>query len=315
MAKGKLGRSPLFSACAGGHLEIVKYLLDECKVERPTDEHSSPLGIAAKNGALDVVAYLVEEKKWAVQHGPLLNAVLHQAASAGQLAVVKFFIDGNHCSPSCVGKRGRTLLHSACISGKMDVVDYLINTCEVDTSAKDHHKQATPLYLAAKEGHLRLVKRLIRKFNCNPCAKDINGKTALDYATREDINTFLSWSMKSVLGKNIIVLYVNILLLDSVGTQFKKLMEFKMHCTPTGAELGNGAFGSVIELKMPDGQIVAGKIMRPISETVKKLSDEINVMLGLHHRNIITFKGIWIHGEISELPILVMEKMMLSLHA
>ena len=48
--KGKRGRTPLNSACAGRQLNVVKYLVDECKAHFTClccDNHSTPLDIAA----------------------------------------------------------------------------------------------------------------------------------------------------------------------------------------------------------------------------------------------------------------------------
>uniref|UniRef100_A0A0L8HEE0 Uncharacterized protein n=1 Tax=Octopus bimaculoides TaxID=37653 RepID=A0A0L8HEE0_OCTBM len=55
---------------------------------------------------------------------------------------------------------GYQLLHIAAHSGKLQSVAYLLNELHVDPMPTSH-KKVTPLHLAAKEGHLEVIKYLI----------------------------------------------------------------------------------------------------------------------------------------------------------
>jgi ankyrin repeat protein len=55
------GQTPLYFACAWGHTEIVKLLLDNGAVINITNEYGfTLLGIACKNGNKDIVNLLEE---------------------------------------------------------------------------------------------------------------------------------------------------------------------------------------------------------------------------------------------------------------
>ena len=91
-----------------------------------------------------------------------------------------------------------------------------------------------------------------------------------------------------------------------------------MKAKPTGVELGRGTFGKVIELTSV-GKIVAGKMFKTSSyiqpqRLFNKLQDEVIFMSQVHHPNIVQFKGVCFL-ENKMIPVLLMERLMHSLHA
>ena len=100
-----------------------------------------------------------------------------------------------------------------------------------------------------------------------------------------------------------------------IDTQLKKFIK---KATPTGTELGRGTYGRVIELSSAEG-ILAGKIFNA-STTLQQLSvvvkvcGELNMMMQLSHQNIVQCKGVGLIVD-QPLPLLLMERMMTSLHA
>ena len=84
----------------------------------------------------------------------------------------------------------------------------------------------------------------------------------------------------------------------------------------TGTVLGNGTYGSVIEL-ISAGETVAGKIFK-MSSNVKvqasRVCGEVIMMLQLNHPNVVKYKGVSLLAD-QPLPVLLMERMMISLHA
>ena len=93
-----------------------------------------------------------------------------------------------------------------------------------------------------------------------------------------------------------------------------------MSCRPTGAEeLGEGSYSVVIELKLDGHPSVrlAGKVFKTRRSAVKyenKLIKEIGIMVQLKHRNIVAYKGVYFQPD-ATLPVLVMERLMTSLHS
>ena len=83
---------------------------------------------------------------------------------------------------------------------------------------------------------------------------------------------------------------------------------------PTGRELGSGTYGTVIELKSA-GEIVAGKVFKTSSTVVvNKLYKELDLMIHIHHPNIVQCKGVCFLKN-QTMPVLLMERLMFSLHA
>lgn len=116
---------------------------------------------------------------------PVFNArkVLHNAASAGNLAEVQRLITER---PSCVNARGdsgETPLHHAVTSHRTEVVELLIaNGADVNAQSCEG---LTPLHCAVAEGRIEIVLHLING-HANMNVQDNNGWTPLHAATRYD---------------------------------------------------------------------------------------------------------------------------------
>ena len=97
-----------------------------------------------------------------------------------------------------------------------------------------------------------------------------------------------------------------------------QLKPYTRKATPTGRELGSGTYGSVIELTSAR-ETVAGKVFR-MSSTVRlqavanRVCGELIMMTQLHHPNIVQCKGVSLLMD-QPLPVLLMERLMSSLHA
>ena len=183
--KSQLGRTPLHHASEGGHLDVVKYLVNthHCDPLCPDRNNFTPLHRAAANGRLEVVSYFV-----ITQNCNLLiidNTPLHVASSNGRLEVVKFFIEDMKCyNSSCKDQYERTPLHHASEGGHLDVVKYLVNThCACDISCIKDKYNDTPLHDAASSGHLEIVRFFIEDMKCDPNCKGRYEKIPLHHAS------------------------------------------------------------------------------------------------------------------------------------
>jgi len=97
----------LVKASGSGHLDAVKYFIDEQHVDPSCRDDGS-------------------------------NTPLHAAAAEGQLAVVKYLITEKRCNPMCRVSCGKTPLHYASGEGQLDVIKYLIDEQNVDPSCRDN---------------------------------------------------------------------------------------------------------------------------------------------------------------------------------
>ena len=97
-----------------------------------------------------------------------------------------------------------------------------------------------------------------------------------------------------------------------------QLKPYTRKARPTGTVLGSGTYGSVIELTSA-GETVAGKVFKT-SSTIRlqavanRVCGELIMMTQLHHPNVVQCKGVSLLTD-QTLPVLLMERLMSSLHA
>jgi ankyrin repeat protein len=91
-ADTNIGFSCLSCACSGGHLDVVKYLIDKVDVNKVDAGIYPALHAASWSGHLEIVEYLIE-------HGADVNlpsyagcTPLYRAAEKGHLKVVKYLV-------------------------------------------------------------------------------------------------------------------------------------------------------------------------------------------------------------------------------
>ena len=152
-AKDDDGDTALLKASSRGHLLIVKYLLATCHVDK---------------GATNNRGY---------------NA-LHKAICNHHLDIVKYLIDEGHINKDMKSYNGQTMLHMACgMNCKLQSVQFLIETCQVDTNATCNFGE-TALHVATHQRRLDIVKYLIETCHVDMEQKDTFGLSAFDYVQR-----------------------------------------------------------------------------------------------------------------------------------
>ena len=132
----------LVSAAKNNHLDVVKYLLEK-GVDIHTDNNDA-LRKASKNNHLEMVKYLVE--KGAYIHPN--NGALESASKNGHLEVVKYLAENGANIYTNFGA-----LAYACFNGHLEVVKYLVEN-GADISNIDEHE----LNIVSLSGHLEVVK-------------------------------------------------------------------------------------------------------------------------------------------------------------
>ena len=157
--KASGGYTALHFSTYYGHLDIVKYLIETCNVDKEakTDE-----GYTSSKGNDGYTA-------------------LHIASSIGNLVIVEYLIETHHVDIEAATNGGSTALHLASSNGNLMVVKYLIETCHVDIEAKTIYG-STALHLAGLYGFLEIVQYLVETCQVDEEAKTYGGQTAYDLA-------------------------------------------------------------------------------------------------------------------------------------
>ena len=153
-AADETGKSSLPSAAGEGHLEVVRYLVEQgANMEAVDSLLLTPLGRAILWGHLEVAQCLVQQgSTTGTSNG---RSVLHLAASLGHLKIVENLLD-HGADRDIHDAWGRTPLHSAAVAGHLEIVQCLMSY-GVDINAKNNEGQ-TPIDIARTEE----IKQAIR---------------------------------------------------------------------------------------------------------------------------------------------------------
>ncbi|KAK1236712.1 hypothetical protein PQX77_000068 [Marasmius sp. AFHP31] len=156
-ASTRTGYTALHAAANKGHLNVIKWLVEECGAMPDLEDKEGETAVhkAALNGYLHIIEYLLPDK-----------ADVHARDADGW-----------------------TALHNACSKGYLDIVRWL---CEKGGAASDSNgvrgvdKRSkggwTPLMNAASKGHLPVVRYLLNKQAADPLIRNNWGETAFDAA-------------------------------------------------------------------------------------------------------------------------------------
>ena len=95
-------------------------------------------------------------------------------ALAGNLGIRKELFNGANVNQT-FGSVNQTILHDACRSGHIDVVEELLSHPKIDPNIQGRSGY-TPLNIACGRGHVRVVKALLRHRLTKPNLKNKNGE-------------------------------------------------------------------------------------------------------------------------------------------
>lgn len=189
-------RPPIYWACKGGNLEIVKILFDQypgCDPYFVNDAGSNLLYIACARGHISVIHFLnTIHSVSPMEPNNLGTTPIFAATYNGHFEMLKFLIYNFNCDPKRLNSRGESLLHIACDRNHEKIARYLVEEYNLDSTLKSASKM-TPLHSACSSGNLSIAKYLIEELHCEVNVFDLAGYTPLHVACRNGYSAIVQY--------------------------------------------------------------------------------------------------------------------------
>ena len=154
------------------------------------------LSIAILKGGLEVVRTLVEDEGSEILNydRPGWNSALLFAAQAGHANIVQYLIEDCEMDINESDEEGHSALHLAADGGYTDVINVLFEHDELIKNCKDKHGRL-PIHYAVQNGHFKATELLVEKGQ-DYKAVDNKGSTPLHLAAFFGLLSILDFLMK-----------------------------------------------------------------------------------------------------------------------
>ena len=179
-------QSPLCAAAQLGHLEVVKALVTDHRVNVNFEgkDRRSPLSMAAGSGNVELVKWLLcDERIKPDQEDSKGRTPLFWAIDGNYPGNIRLLASDLRVNVNHTDDNERTPFSWAAEEGNEDVVSELLRAPGIDVNRADVHGR-TPLSWAAEKGHITVIKQLKRskRLETSHSHKDNNGRNALGWA-------------------------------------------------------------------------------------------------------------------------------------
>ena len=179
-------QSPLCVAAQLGHLDVVKALLTDQRVNANFEgkDRRSPLSMAASSGNIELVQWLLSDERIKPdQEDSKGRTPLFWAIDGNFPGIIRLFASDPRVNVNHTDDHERTPFSWAAEEGNEDVVSELLRAPGIDVNRANVHGR-TPLSWAAEKGHIPVIKQLKRskRLDTSHSHKDNNGRNALGWA-------------------------------------------------------------------------------------------------------------------------------------
>lgn len=196
------GWSPLHLACASGRLHIVECLFHDGKADpnvKSIHELMTPLHVCCWNGHINVVKYLIEnEEARIVDTSEFGYTSLHYASKNGKELVCKYLCQKG-IDVNAINDEDQTALLLAAKHGHIDIVKYLISIPHIQINRPDL-QYCTALHHACWEGNVSIMKLLMQS-NAALTLRDVYDRTPLDVCKTPEMKHIMKNYIESAISK------------------------------------------------------------------------------------------------------------------
>lgn len=173
------GKRPLHYAASGHHADIVRYLLKEGAEKEPIDHDGfTPMLLAISS--FEIVKIFLDEKVTLKNSASSSTSILSLACMYGDFKVIELLLE-NGADLSHSDSEGLFPIHIACRKGHLEAVNRICKFSKAEIERRDKYNGWIPIFFAASEGHLNVVKSLI-SLGCVLDSLDEQGWNAAAYA-------------------------------------------------------------------------------------------------------------------------------------
>uniref|UniRef100_A0A1X7U958 Death domain-containing protein n=2 Tax=Amphimedon queenslandica TaxID=400682 RepID=A0A1X7U958_AMPQE len=232
----------LHYAVKGNHVDVVRFLIEECECDPSTSDErgfDNSYAIAVEYESIDVLKYLFNchRSTCGLLRGSVCSIIFSKAVR--HINSLKCLI--NDCNVDPMVRHGKvgSLLNHAVLYDSMEALKYLINECNCDPMAKSDIWGSTILHCAARRDKSEAVEFLLSTGKCDPLKKDRGGYTPLGLAKGKTKTLSVFKKFGNIKISHPVDSYVNVLLVGNPGAG-KSTLSHVINDTATGPF----AFGS-----------------------------------------------------------------------
>ena len=177
------GWSPALAASYGGHIDVLRLLINHCDPSQGDDDSITSLHVASYKGHNNIARYLVNECHVDPDRADSsYNTPLLYSALGGQVDLVTFFLK-KKCNVSQVNREGSSLSLLACKSGRVALVRQLKQFGLFSADDLDYHGRGIVHYCAMSDS-VELLEYLQNNYVVIFDDKDRYGITPLHIASQ-----------------------------------------------------------------------------------------------------------------------------------
>ena len=211
-----VGMTCFHHSCRHGHLDVTQYLIDVQDIDVNMVDSKGRNGVhhAAYSGNQDLVDYLINEKSLlptavdstgctALHYGimstklplvkdlvnvykldPHQKASVHYAAEVGDINVLEYLINSCNCELSIIDDNGRNIFHLSSLECQFHFIEHVLAhypQC-ISLMHSPDNEGILPIHLACQSGYTQLVMYLVDDIKCDVTAKTSRGDTCVTYA-------------------------------------------------------------------------------------------------------------------------------------
>ncbi|XP_071097462.1 serine/threonine-protein phosphatase 6 regulatory ankyrin repeat subunit A-like [Haliotis cracherodii] len=182
--RGQYGRTAVMAAAANGHQKVLDLLVSKgCNLSVVDDVGNNILHVACISDNVQIVDYLISHDIANIEsRGQYGRTAVMVAAALGKKAFDLLVSKG--CNLSVVDDNGDNILHAACLSDNVQIVDYLISHDIADIESRGQYGR-TAVMVAAANGHQKVLDLLVSK-GCILSVVDDDGDNILHVACLSD---------------------------------------------------------------------------------------------------------------------------------